>query len=25
MDELWAMASVCRMENVLRPYVESLA
>jgi predicted transcriptional regulator of viral defense system len=25
MDELWAMARVCRMENVLRPYVESLA
>ena len=25
MDELWVMARVCRMENVLRPYVESLA
>lgn len=25
MDELWAMARVCRMENVLRPYVDSLA
>ncbi|MEN9733434.1 MAG: hypothetical protein RLZ45_1429 [Verrucomicrobiota bacterium] len=25
MDELWGMARVCRMERVLRPYVESLA
>ncbi len=25
MDELWAMARVCRMHNVIRPYVESLA
>lgn len=25
MDKLWAVARVCRMENVLRPYVESLA
>jgi len=24
MDELWAMARVCRMEKVIRPYVESL-
>jgi predicted transcriptional regulator of viral defense system len=25
MDELWAAARVCRMENVMRPYFESLA
>jgi predicted transcriptional regulator of viral defense system len=25
MDELWAAARVCRMENVMRPYLESLA
>jgi len=25
MDELWAMARVCRMEKIIRPYVESLA
>ena len=25
MDELWAMARVCRVHNVIRPYVESLA
>jgi predicted transcriptional regulator of viral defense system len=25
MDELWAAARVCRMENVMLPYVESLA
>ena len=25
MDELWAAAGVCRMENVMRPYLESLA
>lgn len=25
MDELWAMARVCRVDNVIRPYVESLA
>ena len=24
MDELWAAARVCRMENVMRPYLESL-
>lgn len=24
MDELWAMARVCRVHNVIRPYVESL-
>jgi predicted transcriptional regulator of viral defense system len=24
MDELWAAARVCRMENVMRPYFESL-
>lgn len=24
MDELWAAAKVCRMENVMRPYLESL-
>lgn len=24
MDELWAMARVCRMEKIIRPYVESL-
>jgi hypothetical protein len=25
MDELWAAARICRMENVMRPYLESLA
>ena len=25
MDELWTAARVCRMENVMRPYLESLA
>ena len=25
MDELWAAAGTCRMENVMRPYLESLA
>ena len=25
MDELWAAADVCRMRNVMRPYLESLA
>jgi predicted transcriptional regulator of viral defense system len=25
MDELWAAARVCRMQNVMRPYLESLA
>ena len=25
MDELWAAARVCRMENVMRPYLEALA
>jgi hypothetical protein len=25
MGELWAAARVCRMENVMRPYLESLA
>lgn len=25
MDELWAMARVCRMEKIIRPYVESLS
>jgi predicted transcriptional regulator of viral defense system len=25
MDELWAAARVCRMENVMRPYLESIA
>ncbi len=25
MDELWAMARVCRVHNVIKPYVESLA
>lgn len=25
MDDLWAMARVCRVHNVIRPYVESLA
>lgn len=25
MDELWGMARVCRVHNVIRPYVESLA
>ena len=25
MDELWAAAGVCRVENVMRPYLESLA
>jgi len=25
MDELWAAAGICRMENVMRPYLESLA
>jgi predicted transcriptional regulator of viral defense system len=25
MDELWAAAGVCRMRNVMRPYLESLA
>ena len=25
MDELWAMARVCRVHNVIRPYVESVA
>ena len=25
MDELWAAAHVCRMQNVMRPYLESLA
>jgi predicted transcriptional regulator of viral defense system len=24
MDELWAAARICRMENVMRPYLESL-
>jgi hypothetical protein len=24
MDELWAAAKVCRMANVMRPYMESL-
>jgi predicted transcriptional regulator of viral defense system len=24
MDELWAAAKVCRMSNVMRPYLESL-
>jgi predicted transcriptional regulator of viral defense system len=24
MDDLWAAARVCRMENVMRPYIESL-
>jgi Transcriptional regulator, AbiEi antitoxin len=24
MDELWAAAGICRMENVMRPYLESL-
>ncbi len=24
MDELWAAARVCRMQNVMRPYLESL-
>ena len=24
MDELWAAARTCRMENVMRPYLESL-
>jgi hypothetical protein len=23
MDELWAAAKVCRMANVMRPYIES--
>ncbi|GIW88286.1 MAG: transcriptional regulator [Isosphaeraceae bacterium] len=25
MDELWHAAKICRMENVMRPYLESLA
>ena len=25
MEELWVAAGVCRMENVMRPYLESLA
>jgi predicted transcriptional regulator of viral defense system len=25
MDQLWAAAKVCRMQNVMRPYLESLA
>jgi hypothetical protein len=25
MDELWAAARVCRMENLMRPYLEALA
>jgi predicted transcriptional regulator of viral defense system len=25
MDDLWKMAAVCRMTNVMRPYLESLA
>jgi predicted transcriptional regulator of viral defense system len=25
MDELWRMAKICRMSNVMRPYLESLA
>lgn len=25
MDELWRAAKVCRMENVMRPYLETLA
>jgi hypothetical protein len=25
MDELWQAAGVCRMRNVMRPYLESLA
>ena len=25
MDELWAAACICRMANVMRPYLESLA
>ena len=25
MDELWTAARICRMENVMRPYMESLA
>ena len=25
MDELWAAARVCRMTNVMRPYLESVA
>jgi hypothetical protein len=24
MDELWAAAKVCRVANVMRPYMESL-
>ncbi len=24
MDELWTMARVCRVQNVIRPYVESI-
>jgi predicted transcriptional regulator of viral defense system len=24
MDELWASAEICRMTNVMRPYLESL-
>lgn len=24
MDELWAAARICRMTNVMRPYLESL-
>ncbi len=25
MDELWRFASLCRMSNVMRPYMESLS
>jgi hypothetical protein len=24
MDELWAAAKVCRVANIMRPYLESL-